>query len=80
MIALVFGEIFGAIFSGSMLNVSGQMSTNTGLAPASAIVSAVAMKVNGDVMTSSPAPMPQARKASRSASVPLAHPTAKGRP
>ena len=41
-----------------MLQSPGLMSTNTGLAPASTMVSAVAAKVKGVVMTSWPGPMP----------------------
>ena len=59
-----------------MLNVSGSMSTNTGVAPTLWIVPAVAKKVNGVVITSSPRPMSSARSASSSASVPLAQPIA----
>ena len=61
---------------GAMLNVSGSMSTNTGVAPTLWIVPAVAKKVNGVVMTSSPRPTSSARSASRIASVPFAQPTA----
>ena len=59
-----------------MLNVFGSMSTNTGLAPTLWIVPAVAKKVNGVVMTSSPGPTSSALSASSSASVPLAQPIA----
>ena len=59
-----------------MLKVTGSMSTNTGVAPTLWIVPAVAKKVNGVVMTSSPRPMSSARSASSRASVPLAQPTA----
>ncbi len=48
------------------------MSTNTGRAPMSAIISAVAKNVNGAVITSSPGLMSRARSAISSASVPLA--------
>ncbi len=48
------------------------MSTNTGTAPISAIISPVAMKVNGVVMISSPALIPSAIIEISSASVPLA--------
>ncbi len=50
------------------------MSTKTGLAPISAIISAVAKNVNGTVMTSSPGPMSSAISAMSRASVPLATP------
>ena len=70
MIALVRGVIAASISSGSMLQVSGSTSTNTGVAPSSTIISAVATNVNGVVMTSSPGPMPSAISAISSASVP----------
>ena len=38
------------------------MSQNTGRAPVRAMVPAVAKNVNGEVITSSPAPMPNAIK------------------
>ena len=50
------------------------MSTKTGLAPTSAIISAVAKNVKGTVMTSSPGPMSSAISAISRASVPLATP------
>ena len=46
------------------------ISTNTGIAPTALITSVVAKKVNGVVITSSPAPMPKARNAKNRASVP----------
>jgi len=58
-----------SIFSGSRLNVSGWMSTNTGLMPFHSRECAVATKENGVVMTS-----PEIRSACREvtrASVPL---------
>ncbi len=55
-----------------MLQVSGSMSTNTGLPPSRTIVSAVAANVNGVVMTSSPGFKPSAIRLISSASVPLA--------
>ena len=51
-------------------------STNTGLAPQYVIASAVAMKVFGTVITSSPGPTPEASRASQRASVPLPTPMA----
>ena len=66
--------------AGSMLKVFGSTSTKTGTAPSSPATSAVAMKVKGVVMTSSPAPIPRARSARSSASVPLATPMACGTP
>ena len=65
-----------SISSGSMLNVRGSMSTNTGVAPVRAMEPAVAKKVNGVVMASSPGPRPSAIMLHRSASVPLETPTA----
>ena len=59
-----------------MLNVRGSMSTNTGRAPTLCTAPPVAKKVNGVVITSSPAPTSSARSASRIASVPFAQPTA----
>src|SRR5690606_4486271 len=65
-----------AAAAGSMLNVFGSMSTNTGFAPTLWIAPAVAKNVNGGAITSSPAPTSSARYASNSASVPLAQPIA----
>ena len=45
--------------AGDKLKVRGSMSQNTGRAPVRAMVPAVAKKVKGEVMTSSPAPMPR---------------------
>jgi hypothetical protein len=50
------------------------MSTNLGTAPMSAMTSAVATKVKGVVMTSSPGPMSRAIRATSRASVPLETP------
>ena len=66
----------GSISAGSMLNVTGSMSTNTGVAPTLLIDSGVAKNVNGVVMTSSPGPIPSARKLITSASVPELTPIA----
>ena len=52
------------------------MSANTGLAPVRAIAPAVATKVKGVVITSSPGPIPNAIMANSNASEPDAHPTA----
>ena len=70
MIAFVFGVIASSIFLGSILNVSGSISTKTGLAPTMPIASAVATNVNAVVITSSPAPISKALNAMWSASVP----------
>jgi len=70
-IALVFGVIFASIKFGSILYVLSSISTNTGFAPKNAIISAVAIKVKGVVMISSPGFISSAIKANSSASVPL---------
>ena len=70
-IAFVFSVIFSSILEGSILNVSFSTSTNTGTAPTAEIVSAVAKKVNGVVITSSPAPIPKDFNAITKASVPF---------
>ncbi len=86
MMARVRGVMRASIAEASMLQVSGSTSTNTGLAPSSTIISAVAAKVKGVVMTSSPGPMSSAISAISSASVPLATvmqwraPTKRGEP
>src|SRR5437763_9269959 len=72
MMARVRDVIFASISSGAMLQVTGSMSTNTGVAPSRTMTSAVAMKVNGVVMTSSPGLSPRAISAISSASVPEA--------
>ena len=76
MMALVLGVMAASIVSGQMHLVSGQQSTKTAVAPAIQMASAVAKKVFGWVMTSSPGPMPRAMRASQMASVPLPRPTA----
>ena len=70
--ALVFSVMAASIKAGSMLQVSGWISTNTGIAPISAMTSEVATKVNGVVMTSSPAFTPSAISEMSKASVPEA--------
>ena len=57
---------------GSRLSVAASTSTNTGRAPACTIASAVKAAESEVVTTSSPAPMPSARSARCSASVPFA--------
>ena len=76
MIARVRGVIARSRSRGSRLQVSGSTSTSTGFAPRSTIISTVATKVNGQVITSSPGLMSSAISAMRSASVPLAQTTA----
>lgn len=70
MIAAVRGPSTAATESGSRLKVTGSMSANTGVAPVSRTELAVAAKVNEGTTTSSPAPIPAATSASRSAEVP----------
>ena len=74
--ARVRGVTRVATLAGSRLKVAASISANTGVAPTSDTASAVAKKVNGLVITSSPGPMPKARSASTRASVPLATATA----
>jgi len=54
MIARVRGLIFASSRSTSRLQVSVSTSTSIGFVPTAAITSADVMKVNGDVITSSP--------------------------
>ena len=61
---------------GEILNVAGSMSTKTGVPPALWMAPAVAKKVKGVVMTSSPGLRSSALSGSSRASVPLAQPTA----
>ena len=68
--ALVFFVIADSINFESMLNVSGSMSTNTGFALSSAIVSAVDTHVKGVVIISSSGLISTAIIASKRASVP----------
>src|SRR5438105_3091701 len=70
--ARVRGVMAASTAAGSILNVSGSMSTNTGVPPALWIVPAVAKNVKGVVMTSSPGPRSSALRGRSSASVPLA--------
>ena len=59
----------------SIVKVSGSTSTSTGEAPVSSIAATVATAVCETVMTASPGPTSQARKASAIASVPFPTPT-----
>ena len=76
MIALVRAVIAARTAAGSMLNVTGSMSTSTGVAPTRDDAPAVAKNEKVGVITSSPGPTPSAISASRSASVPDERPTA----
>jgi hypothetical protein len=62
MIAFVREVIAGSISAGSMSMVSSLMSMKTGRAPDIEIASEVAIKVCATVITSSPLPMPNARR------------------
>ncbi len=62
--------IAAAAASTSRFSVTGSMSTNTGRACSYRIEFAEATNENGDVMTSSPAETPTARRARCSAAVP----------
>ena len=63
MMALVRGVIDASTQLGSMLKVSSWISAKTGVAPVKRMVLTEAMKVKGEVMTSSPGPMPCASSA-----------------
>ena len=76
MMARVLSVTAAAILDASMLNVSGSMSTKTGLAPVRQMLPAVAKKVYGVVMTSARGPMPSVIRLHSRASVPLETPTA----
>ena len=67
--ALVRGVILLSIWLASMLRVSGSQSTSTGIPPRCSITAAVAVKVIGVVITSSPGPTPTASSARCSAAV-----------
>jgi hypothetical protein len=63
MMARVRGVMAASTASRSMLRESSPTSTNTGRAPTRTITFAVATKLIAGVMTSSPAPIPQASSA-----------------
>ena len=65
-----------SIASGSICSECGLQSTKTGRAPDAAMAPAVAINVFAIVITSSPAPMPNAFKLRNNASVPELTPTA----
>ena len=69
--ALVAGVIAFSISAGSILYVSGSISTKTGTQFASRTIDAVAMKVYGVIITSSPGFTPHAMSAILSATDPL---------
>ena len=56
-IAFVLGVIRSSIFSGSIVKKSGSISTNTGQAPTYKAQLAEAIKLKGDVITSSDGPI-----------------------
>jgi hypothetical protein len=75
-IALVRGVMAASTRLLSMHNVSGSMSTNTGVARSKRMQFVDAMKLKGVVMTSSPGPISKARMRRWSALVPLLTATA----
>ena len=79
-IARVRGPMARSTASGSIVRRTGSMSANTGRAPVIITASAVYAADSGVVITSSPAPMPSARRISAMASVPVPTPTACARP
>ncbi len=70
MMAFVRVVMAGRICRTSTLYVARSMSTNTGVAPASSTTLAVAGKVKSGRITSSPGPMPRARRVRCNAAVP----------
>ncbi len=80
MMALVRGVMAASTSAPVVLKVAGSRSTKTGLAPRRETTPAVAKKVKVGTITSSPAPMPSAMRATNWASVPLLMPTAKDAP
>src|SRR5262245_33768261 len=70
--ALVRGVIFDSICAGSIFQVTGSLSTTTGVAPARTIAAAQEMIVKVGKITSSLAPMPSALTATSSATEPFA--------
>ena len=71
MMAAVFGVMAASTWSGSMVQVLGVTSTNTGSAPAAMGAYAVAEKVSAGTITSSPQPMPRALSATSIVTVPF---------
>ncbi len=76
MTARVAGVRTASIASGVISRVASSTSANRGRAPARTIASTVATNVLAGTTTSSPGPIPTARRARWRASVPLATPTA----
>ena len=74
--AFVFLLMHFSIRSGLILNDSGSISAKTGFAPVLQIDPTVAKNVKGDVITSSPSPIPNDLSARSSASVPEETPIA----
>ena len=72
MIARVRGVMRLRMLSGSMRNVRGSTSANTGTACWCSTASEVAAMVNGGTITSSPGPTPTAARAPCNVAVPLA--------
>lgn len=71
MTALVWGVTAASTASASRQSVSGLISAKTGMALTAMTAEAVAMKVYGGTMTSSPQPTSRARRASSREMVPL---------
>src|SRR5438270_12208068 len=71
MIDPVRGAIFDSICVGSIVQVTGSTSTNTGVAPVYLIAETVAINDIDTVITSSPGPIPAASSATCSALVPV---------
>ena len=76
IIAFVCGDICCSIFAGSMLYVFSSISAKTGVAPTNVIADAVAVKVYGGNITSSPRPILSALKITSRLTVPLGVATA----
>src|SRR6266536_5027886 len=73
-IAAVREVMLAAAAAGSMLKVTGSMSTKTGTASWCSGARPLAMKLSAGTSTSSPGPTPSANRASARAAVPLARP------
>src|ERR1700674_3346738 len=80
MIARVRSVIFDSSRLTSMQNVSGSLSTSTGIAPARQTARAQDMIVKEGKITSSPGPIPTAATPTSSAAVPLLTATPLERP
>ena len=79
-IAFVRSVIAASTAAGSMFRVAASMSANTGVAPSKRKQLAEAANENGEVITSSPGPMPAMRQSRWSPAVPLDTAAAYGAP